>query len=508
MKTRTSRPVPLPLALLLFLALGLLPLAAPAAAQVIGVKTVPVASGDQFLVHPATTLGMGGVTAAVHDTVGDPFRNPATGARIEDGRVVASPTFYTVTEGNGAAGTLPVALLFSSDSWFGGVSLAIQELRRSDRPFRDFVDPFPGPRPRGDRLSDRSAANSYAAAYAGRELGDGWSVGGGIRWAGLGAVDGVEHLYGGARRIEQSATAQDYRLGLVRDDPDGGSVEAVLVHRRWDATHDVTSVDFVPFPPETRCVTAPCGEWRAVEERNLDRTNTTGVHLGLVRPLEAPGWRVGGFVTVNRKDHPKIPNYDLMNILRDPGTTWAWNLGLGTARTVGETTVGVDAVFEPIWSETWAEAEGPVPTVRGDSLRSGERTVDNDFFFRNFALHLGGARSVGPGRVELGLAVRSISYELEQIDHVERRRREQRESWMEWTPTWGGSLRLDALTLRYQGRLTTGTGRPGIDRAIMPEVDGAVPTVGSDVVLAPEGPLTLQDARVWTHRLSVELPIG
>lgn len=492
-------------AILMAAVLGGAPSTVPAAAQMIPIKTVPVASGDQFLVRPGGRLGMAGISAALSDTLGDPFLNPAAGARLRTGRVLAAPTYYRVSEENGGAGTLPVSLLLSSEGpWFGGVSMAIQELREPDQNFRVLVDPLPRIPGGSDRLSERSAANSYVSGFVGRRLGGGWAIGMGLRWAGLSAVDGVEHLYPAARRIREHATAQDYRLGVVRDAPDESLLEAVLVHRRWSATHDVTTVELIPH--DGLCVGPPCGEWRVHEETNLDRTNTTGLHLGWARPLEAPGWRLGGFLTVNRKDHPKIPNYELMNIPRDPGTTWASNLGLGTSRTVGATTVGVDAVFEPIWSETWAVAEEPVIAAGGQTILPGDRTVDNDFFFRNFTLRLGGAHRIGSGRVELGLAVRSISYELEQIDHVDGIRRRQRESWMEWTPSWGGSVGFDAVTLRYQGRLTTGTGRPGVDTAFRDGRLAAEP--GPDVMLAPAGPLTLRDVRVWTHRLTLEIPIG
>lgn len=485
-------------------AVALAPL--PVAGQVVSVKTVPLATGDQFLVHPTDNLGMAGVSAAVDDTLGDPFVNPAKGARLRSGRVVGSPTLYHVTEGSGSGRTLPVSVLLTSDAWFGGLSVAIQEIVGPDRGGVRFVDPLSSfAPPPGGLLSERSAANTYLTGVVGRRLGSGWAVAGAVRWADLGAVDGVEHLYPAARSLEQSGSVQDYRVGLIRD-ANGASLEALLLHRRFDARHELRTAELVQLSRRACLPEVTCWEWRTVEETNLDRTNTTGLHLGWVRELEAPGWRLGAFATANRKDHPKIPNYDLMNIPRDPGTTWAWNLGLGVARSLEKTAWGLDVTFEPVWTETWAEAADPVPVPEGGTIEPGERTVDNDFFFQNVGLRLGGAREVGPGEVQLGLAVRSVSYELEQTDHVQRRTRDQRESWMEWSPTWGASLGLEALTVRYQGRLTTGTGRPGVAGLDAPT--RAAPEALADFLPAPRGPLTLQDALVWTHRLSVEVPIG
>lgn len=75
---------------------------------------------------------------------------------------------------------------------------------------------------------------------------------------------------------------------------------------------------------------------------------------------------------------------------------------------------------------------------------------------------------------------------------------------MEWSPSLGAAFRIDDVELRYAARLTTGTGQPGV-----------VPTPGafaarealSDFILAPEAPLTLQEATVMTHQISVKIPI-
>jgi hypothetical protein len=46
-------------------------------------------------------------------------------------------------------------------------------------------------------------------------------------------------------------------------------------------------------------------------------------------PKTPGGWRIGYLFTANRMSHPKIPNYQIQNIPRDPGNTDAFNrLGL------------------------------------------------------------------------------------------------------------------------------------------------------------------------------------
>lgn len=77
---------------------------------------------------------------------------------------------------------------------------------------------------------------------------------------------------------------------------------------------------------------------------------------------------------------------------------------------------------------------------------------------------------------------------------------------MEWTPTFGATLRFSDLELRYAGRLTTGTGQPGTVQAWRGEADTAL-RAGADFIVAPEAPLTLQDASVLTHQLTLRIPI-
>ena len=107
---------------------------------------------------------------------------------------------------------------------------------------------------------------------------------------------------------------------------------------------------------------------------------------------------------------------------------------------------------------------------------------------------------------QLGLQVRSIRYELDQVDHIRVTSREQKESWMEWTPTWGLSFDAGEFQLRYMGRTTTGTGRPGVDWN--PPMRGAMHQLAAaNFIVAPSGPLTILDARVTTHQITVTVPI-
>ncbi len=240
-------------------------------------------------------------------------------------------------------------------------------------------------------------------------------------------------------------------------------------------------------------------------DTNLDETNTTGVHLGYTLPLTESGWKFGTIATVNKKSHPKIPDYEIQNIPRDPGDSWAYDLGVGLSRSGAGATYGFDLVFEPIWSDTWAEVGADTISAGGKTIGVGQKTIENEFFFSNAKIRMGMGQDFSWGGFGLGLELRSIRYHLEQFDNIAEERRTQNENWMEWTPTWGLSVGVSDLELRYLGRATTGTGRPGV--AWSPVQAAVLDAARSDFLLAPEAPLTLQDAWVLTNQLSVSIPV-
>lgn len=487
----------LPASVLLIALLWLLP--AAGTAQLIGLKTVPIAAGDQFRIFPSARLGMAGVDIAVEDSLLDPFVNPATGARQAETRLFGSPSFYDLTGPNGGAKTLPVGSLLRGEHWFGAIAFALQELEAPERGpfFGPLIDPFPGFGP--ERLSDRSARNLYAYGAVGRRVGESAAIGASVFLAGLEGVEGVTLLYPRLSDIDQDGSALGVRLGLTQEWDGDRSLEAIVLYNRWDMTHDVRSFDWVWGPERTE------PEVFIDEERNRDRTDTWGLHLNYVQPMGDAGWRMGGIVTGNYKTHPKIPNYEIQNIPRDPGNSWAGNFGVGVSKVDGPAVFALDLVYEPIRSDTWQEADERVVSASGKVIAAGERTIDNDFTFSNALIRLGAGRVARRWEVQVGLALRSISYELDQTDRVLETSRRQEESWLEWTPTWGGALRFDELEIRYFGQLTSGTGLPGI--AFTGRAADAAALAEADYILAPAGPLTLQETTVFTHQLSISLPI-
>src|SRR5438067_2060725 len=102
-------------------------------------------------------------------------------------------------------------------------------------PAPSIQDLSPGPRSHGNALAFVMIGTTLPAS--------GLSVGGSVRWAKLRAVDGVDLLYPGSTRVDQSGATVDARLGLLKEWAGDQSLEAVVLHERLRMTHDVTFLD-------------------------------------------------------------------------------------------------------------------------------------------------------------------------------------------------------------------------------------------------------------------------
>lgn len=496
-----------------FGSLLLLALLSPGArlrAQVIPIRSVPIAQGDQFLIFPTANLGMGGVSIALADTLLDPFRNPALGTRVRESRLLSAPTVYGTSRETGGGRTLPLAVLGRSGPWFGGVFGAIQQVEYSG-PIP--TPPFPVADTRPSTLpilsppavpGDRTHGNAYGFASLGRALsGNGLSVGASALWSRLRAVSGVDLLYSGSQSLAQSGRTLDLRLGLLKEWSGNRSLEALILHDRFSMSDDVGYLDLF----------WDAGTQQFVQvsriEHDRDRITTTGLHVAYQRPLAASGWRIGWIGTANFDRQPRIAPDEVVTLPRDQGHSAAYNLGVGFAKTEGPSVFGIDAVYEPIWSTTWAVASGPLVTAAGDTIAPGGRTSENRFHFSNIVLRLGVSQDMPlAGRqngvaLELGLAVRAMHYTLAASDLLAGTTQPFRTSWVEWSPAWGLTLRFPQLDLQYRGRITNGDGRPG-PGAITGPLPAALPGA---ILVPPGGVLNLAGVSTVTHQISLSLPL-
>jgi len=467
-------------------------------AQEISIKTVPLATGNQFLIYPSKYLGMANLSIALDDPWLDPFVNPAKGDQLDGTYVFSLPTMYHISGNNGGAKTLSMGSLLNKDNWFGGILLSIQQLEMAKNVGGNFG--FRNSQLLGEANSD----NMYIFGSIGKKLpNSNTTIGASFSWAGLDAVEGVELLYPRSNRVEQYGNNVNYRLGIVNRTKENHTFEAILLHNRFNMTHDVKYFDYIYNDY------IGTGSVNGRIEKNLDKSRTWGIHFGYVKPLEN-NFRLGGILTGNFKTHPKIPNYELMNIPRDPGNSWAYNIGIGLAKVKEDTLFGLEIIYEPIWSNTWADAAESVFSRSGRYISAGEMTIENDFRFSNIAMRFGITNDVKPIGFQLGLQLRSIRYHLEQTDYVEEFKRKQDENWFEWTASWGLMANFQSFQIRYMGRAIIGTGRPGVDNGGITLETGPADAraMSADYLIAPSGDLVLDNEFVLTHQIILAVPLG
>jgi hypothetical protein len=493
-------PVLVPLAVAATLGLtGLVLTAGPAAAQGITLKTVPIPTGEQFLLFPSQTLGMGSISIAGDDRLAAPFANPARRLEGDRLRVFATPTFYGETNRWVGGRSLPVSALATGERLHGGFAIATQQLL--DRR-RVGLGGRPAP-PEGSNLRE-DPTNTYLFGTVGARVTDRSALGVSVFHARLGAVDGVNMLYGRSHAIEQSGRLSELRLGFAHDFGDERRLEGTITNTRLDMTHDVNYLDWVWDEGVEPWTTPPTVvEW---QERNEDHTITWGTRWRYSQAMDHAS-RVGLILAGSTKAHPKIPNYNIVDIPRDPGNTAVFNIGAGVIRSEDGATIGLELVIEPARSHTWAFADTTIALPSGATLEPGDKTVDNQFRFLNYVIALGMERETRWADFQLGLRVRQISYSLEQENFLAERIRNTQESWLEWTPSWGALGRLGSMDFQYAGRFTT-KGWPDMmwfGRMDMAVVDSPG---GVDFMVGPTGPVSLPSYRVTTHRFTVSVPFG
>lgn len=471
------------------------------AGQSISPRTVPVQMSQQFDIIPSDRAAMGGIRIAVDDALLDPFVNPAKATRLKNGVLSVAPYFHGQSESRGDGRTLPLSGVGTSGKWAFGGLFAMQQLDRAQLTWNA-------------PLSERTASNQYVSGLLARTLDMGFAVGVSAYAATLEAEQGIDQLYSGSDRIRQNGSAADARVGVTRQWGEGRNFEALLVHSRFDMTHDVHWSGFRQFVAPNVFTDVP---ERA--EHNRDQTTMWGAHSEYSRPVGVEGWKLGVLGTVNRLSHPKIPDYRINNVItvpRDPGHTWAYNAGVGMARTVGKGTFGFDVIMEPIYSTTWAEAARDTVNALGVRIPKGGHTVDNEFRFSNSLMRFGFEHMAPPTDtathfgVQFGLGVYSIRYRLGQTDRLRDSSRVQNEHWMEWTPTVGFKLRSAGYEIRYALSMTCGAGgdcMPSCPFACGDDVAIAASPNSGGVIAAPTDVLRFNGGRVTTHRLTFSFRI-
>ena len=139
-------------------------------------------------------------------------------------------------------------------------------------------------------------------------------------------------LYPGSQSVIQLGDAVTLRAGAVKEWQGDRSLEAILIHNRYAATHDVSYLEFMWDPATRQTLPNPH------VDHNYDRTHLWGLQLQYRQPLGDSSWRVGTLLTANRTRHPTV------------SISEKFGAGSGPARPVIRM-AGIDCTRQP-WTRT------------------------------------------------------------------------------------------------------------------------------------------------------------
>ena len=462
------------------------------AAQVVTPRTVPVQQAGQFDIFPSQRAGMAGASFVLDDSLLDPFVNPSRATRVRGARLFTELTGHNVSQGGGGGFTVPVGFVVSGKRWSAAGLAAFQDLDAQ------FLASGAG--------KDEPTTNRYSSFALAHRFDRGLSVGASSYFASLDALDGIGALYRGSDSVALEGTMSDVRLGMTKAWAGGRTFDFMLLHNQTDITHDIR------FPvrnwdPATR-------QFVTVNqyEHNEDRGRIWGAHSEFVTHLRSDdSTRVGWLVTANRLTHPKIPNYRFSNLPRDPGTTYAFNVGVGIGRMFAGSGYGLDFVYEPMLSHTWAEAGPGVTNEDGSLVPEGTKTIENRFRFSNMKLAAGmrkefrgAADTASAVGFDLGLSIYRNTYRLRQQDNLTDRVRHQNVGWTEWGPTLGVHWRTRIVRLGYSLALNCS---PGSCTPQGDDVAVSAPPPAPGVIASPTALLGLDYGRTIVQKLLLTFAI-
>lgn len=479
-------------------------------AQWISIRTVPIIASNQSEFQPSLARGMGNLSIAFDDPLGAHFINPAKASLMNGITLFASPSRNSWSNEDGRAvfagggssfypgasiNSIPFGGFFKSDNYFGGIMVAYQGYA-GERSLRNFNTIG---RPAGFYLLDVKKTdvgnNTYLYGLFGMSIPNTrLSVAISGSWGKFGAIDGVNLLYPGALDIKQDGEAWEAKFGAVGELADGDRLEFVAGRSIYKAIHEVSYSDFFWFwrdPLITNFIRT---------EINKDETKEWLMYARYLRPING-FWKVGASLSVNWKDHPKIPNYSLANIPRDPGISVAYNIGIGANWSNSKSLWGFEYIYEPIITNTWAEAGEEILPPPNQNLPPNFKTIENFFSFYNHIIRIG---HQWQSKLEwldfrFGVQLHFYKYNMNQNDNIRRTAREFSTDWLETTASGGLTANLGNIRLMYTLQLVFGNGMVGTVSSFTTFADGART---SDFLPAPSANLVVDKITLVTQQLT------
>ena len=467
--------------------------------QEINLRTVPLIAGSQTNFYPSLSRGMGNLSIAFDDPLADPLMNPAKASKLGDFELFFSPTRNTwsnedgrtVYTSSGSAkykgtvmNSMPFGFYLNKSNLFTGGIISYQSYS-SERSIPGYI--------LNNNTKSDVGNNVYLFGLIGAYFPElKLSVGASISWSELDAIDGVNLLYPGSYDIKQDGRSLDYKIGFMGEPSERERLEFVIARTTFKSSHEITYNNPYWFYTDIWI-----GGYRT--ELNKDESNGWVIHTKYNNSI-SDEVKVGAIFTINWKQHPKIPNYALANIPRDPGSSAAYNVGFGIVDSGERTTLGFEYIYEPMTSYTWADAGAdnfPYPP--------SFKTVENFFDFYNHIIRAGLYTKTDVNWLDyrLGIQLYFNKYNLKQNDNILNTSRTINENWLETTLCGGLTINLSGFQILYSLQVILGNGIVGSENNQFIAFNGASEKSVADFLIAPNGPLTVDDIPLVTQQISV-----
>jgi hypothetical protein len=466
--------------------------------QEINLRTVPLIAGNQADFYPSLSRGMGNLSIAFDDPLADPLINPAKASKLGGLELFFSPTRNTWSNEDGrpvytssgsakykgtAINSIPFGLYLKKDDFFAGGIIGYQSYF-SERS-------IPGYWEGNGNIKSDVGNNVYIFGLVGTYFPElKLSVAGSVFWSELNAIDGVNLLYPGSYDIKQYGRSLDYKIGFVGEPSEHDRLEFVFARTIFKSSHEVTYNSPYWFYTDSWI-----GGYRI--ESNKDESKGWVIHTKYNNSI-SDEVKIGGIFTVNWKEHPKIPNYALANIPRDPGSSTAYNIGVGVIDSGERTTLGFEYIYEPMTSYTWAEAGMDNPP-----FAPSFKTVENFFDFYNHIIRGGISTHTDMSWLDyrLGIQLYFNNYYLKQNDNILNTNRALHESWLETTLCGGLTINISGFQILYSLQVILGNGIVGSENNLVSPALEATRS-GADFLIAPNGSLVVDDIPLVTQQIS------
>jgi hypothetical protein len=466
--------------------------------QEINLRTVPLIAGNQTNFYPSISRGMGNLSIAFDDPLADPLVNPAKASKLGGLELFFSPTRNTWSNEDGRAiytssgsakymgtaiNSMPFGLYLKKGNFFTGGIISYQSYS-----------------------SDRSIPNNWLNSNTKSDIGNNiylfglvgayfpelkLSVGGSVSWSELNAIDGVNLLYPGSYDIKQYGRSLDYKIGFVGEPSERDRLEFVIARTTFKSSHEIT-YNYPYWFYEDSWISG----YRI--ESNKDESKGWVIHTKYNNSI-SDEVKIGGIFTVNWKEHPKIPNYALANIPRDPGSSTAYNIGVGIVESGKRTTLGFEYIYEPMTSYTWADAG-----MENPAFPSSFKTVENFFDFYNHIIRGGIYTHTDISWLDyrLGIQLYFNKYNLKQNDNILDTSRTVNENWLETTLCGGLTINISGFKILYSLQVILGNGIVGSENNQVIAFDAAASKSAADFLIAPNGSLVVDDIPLITQQIS------